>query len=327
MNKILETDTSVKLYQKADIITKDGVKVPLFPTEKDKETAAELGSESMKGFIVKIDKDKNQIHKESVYWAYGDEVIAKSLIDVKEKDNKVEVHEVELNDYYKHRRAFDNTYINGERNGKESEYDILSNDNRKKVRETQWKNNQKDGTEVFFYSDGVTDEVLWDNGTRKQKTRLSADRNIIKTKEYKGMTKSGLELTVSKSFENGNLKSELIGEEAIASSANSSHYDWDSKSFTPIEGWKYGKNGEVEAGYEFKEGTFGFDTVAIDKRDIRFIKKKLESKKSLNQAEIIASRSNSVLKDVKKAQNAGSKVSVKDILALKQSQKQNKNSN
>ena len=144
MSKILVTNTSRKLYSSARVVTPEGVEIPLFPTKRDYETEREMSLE-VSGYMVGIDKEKAQIQKKTVYYDYGYEVSARTMLQLNKKGKDVEVREMEMNSVYRHPRFFENTYVNGQRHGKETEYRLGADSEKIKVRDAEWKNDKRDG--------------------------------------------------------------------------------------------------------------------------------------------------------------------------------------
>lgn len=324
MSKILEIDTSAQLYNRAQLVTAEGIEVPLFPSPRDKETKAELQSPYIKGYMVKIDKEKAKIQKNSVAWHYGDEIIARSVLEIKEKSQGVEVHEVELNDYYRWRRAFDNTYLNGQRQGKEIEYNV-SGTNKRKIREADWKNNQKDGEEIF-YDGSYKDKLIWENGVRKQQIKFNRDATVYRTKEFGETANNGFTRTVTKTYRDGALETEFLQDEDLTSEDKG----WDVEYTHPIEEWSYDKEGKLISGYKYEQKSneefkgcldSWYKKIKLSEKDVRFVRKELELKESLAEAEKIAAHSKAPLKAVLNARRKGKNITMGEVMALKHSQK------
>lgn len=332
MSKILTTDTSRKLYQSAQIVTQEGVEIPLFPSQRDDETSFEMMS-NVSGYMVNIDKKNAQIRKKTVYDAYGYEVAAATLMDLRKKGKDVEVHEIEMNNYYRNLRIFESTYINGRRQGKETEY----NSEKIKIREAEWKNGEKDGEEVFFGRDsngnnGIREKRIWSQGVRKQKIEFVYEGRytdeVSRLKEYKREEGDGWFLTVNKNYKDGKLYSESVQKEDLKSYpayVGISEY-WDTHFVIPVEHWEYDKEGELAAGYVYRKKSNDefkgcldnwYKSIKLSENDVRFIRKKLEVKQSLNEIEKVAAKDNVSLKDVMKLRQKRKNFDVKDVMMLK----------
>ena len=332
MSKILVTNTSRKLYSSARVVTPEGVEIPLFPTKRDYETEREMSLE-VSGYMVGIDKEKAQIQKKTVYYDYGYEVSARTMLQLNKKAKDVEVREMEMNSVYRHPRFFENTYVNGQRHGKETEYRLGADSEKIKVRDAEWKNDKRDGEEIFYERGGIYEKRIWKDGVRKQKIQFEYKDGhhtdeVSRLKEYKEDLGNNWVLSVSKFYENNKLETETVQKEDFSPyNPNMVRESWDTHFVVPLEEWEYDQQGNLAAGWIYRERTpqeysFGSEYigVALSEKDIRFIRKKLEVQKSLREAEKIASSKGGVLKGVRKAQQKGVNVSVKDVMAFQKYQ-------
>ena len=129
-------------------------------------------------------------------------------------------------------------------------------------------------------------------------------------------------------IENNKLETETVQKEDFSPyNPNMVRESWDTHFVVPLEEWEYDQQGNLAAGWIYRERTpqeysFGSEYigVALSEKDIRFIRKKLEVQKSLREAEKIASSKGGVLKGVRKAQQKGVNVSVKDVMAFQKYQ-------